>query len=504
MNETSRPNILWICTDQQRCDTLNCYGAKFTRTPNIDRLAANGEQFQNAYVQNPVCMPSRASFLTGRYPRACRVRYNGQDVCAAEEAYLIPRILRDEAGYFCGLSGKLNLSLCNPAVTPVMEPRVNDGYDYFAWSQEQSAGWPLNAYTMWLKANGKKYFSPPREDCKYVNVGMPPEYHQTKWCADRALEFMENAADYKRPWLFSFNCLDPHHSFNPPPEYLERYLPLLDQIPLPDYTEGELEEKSPLQRRNHFGAYGTKGFFAYPDMTARDHRMIRAAYYAMCDFIDVQVGRMLDCLEKTGQLDNTIVIFHSDHGESLGDHGIYLKGPYFYESGVHVPLIISCPKRFQAGVSSRALVELTDIAPTLLEAAGLPYKRGMQGKSLYGLLSGSAPLDTFRDSVYCEMYADGENTEPLAYATMIFDGRYKLTRLHVLPDGLGGARCEGELYDLESDPGEKRNLYNDLCAADAKRHCLEIMCDRMALTCDPMPLNSYYHKGDHAIKNGIF
>ena len=119
--------------------------------------------------------------------------------------------------------------------------------------------------------------------------------------------------------------------------------------------------------------------------------MLRAAYYAMCDFIDVQVGRMLESLRKTGQLENTIVIFHSDHGESLGDHGVYLKGPYFYESGIRVPLIISRPDSFLEGVTCEALVELLDIAPTLLEACGLPPAPGMQGYSMLRLLTGEAP-----------------------------------------------------------------------------------------------------------------
>ena len=154
MEQNKRPNILWICTDQQRTETLGCYGNPFVRTPNIDSLATHGIRFTNAYAQSPVCMPSRASFLTGRYPNTCGVRYNGQDMRASEAEYLIPRRLRDDAGYTCGLCGKLHLGIGNPAVTPVMEHRINDGYDYFAWSHEPGYRWPTNGYSLWLSACG--------------------------------------------------------------------------------------------------------------------------------------------------------------------------------------------------------------------------------------------------------------------------------------------------------------------------------------------------------------
>lgn len=504
MSASKRPNILWICTDQQRKDTLGCYGNAMTHTPNLDRLAASGMKFTNAYAQSPVCMPSRASFLTGRYPRTCRVRYNGQNIQAQESAYIITRKLRDEAGYVCGLAGKLNTSLCNPSVSPVMEPRINDGYDYFAWSQEHGPWWPLNGYTMWLKQRGVPYAQTPRADCPYVHVGMPAAYHQTTWCADRAIEFIQSAKDFDRPWLFSLNCLDPHHSFNPPPEYLARYLGRLEDIPLPAFSPGELDAKCAMLRKNHTGAYGTPGFFPFSEMTERDHRMIRAAYWAMCDLIDEQIGRILDVLAESGQLQNTLVIFHSDHGESLGDHGAYLKGPYFYEGSVNIPLILAWPGHWVSGVTSNALVELVDLAPTLLEACGLPPCAGMQGRSLGALLRGEAPPDAFRESAYSEMYADGGDARPHVYTTMVRDTRYKLIRIHRADNEADKASCPGELYDLAEDPGETRNLYHEESAAAIRQRMLELLCDRMAETCDPMPLNQYFHGPKGAIKNGIF
>ena len=137
MSDISRPNILWICTDQQRWDTLGCYGNPYVHTPHIDRLASEGVLFERCFSQSPVCTPSRASFLTGRYPRTTRCRQNGQDI--PDDEVLVTRLLAD-AGYVCGLAGKLHLSACNPSVTPEMEPRIDDGYEVFHWSHDTHPG----------------------------------------------------------------------------------------------------------------------------------------------------------------------------------------------------------------------------------------------------------------------------------------------------------------------------------------------------------------------------
>ncbi len=154
-------NVSWFCSDQQRYDTLGCYGNKFVSTPNMDRLAKMGVKFNKAYCQSPVCAPSRASFLTGRYPRTCGVRQNGQDIPATER--LIPKIL-SEHGYTSGLSGKLHISAINHATKRNIEPRIDDGYDYFRWSHHPSAinpksNWPTNDYILWLNSKGVEYSS---------------------------------------------------------------------------------------------------------------------------------------------------------------------------------------------------------------------------------------------------------------------------------------------------------------------------------------------------------
>jgi arylsulfatase A-like enzyme len=476
--EGSRPNILWICSDQQRFDTLGCYGNPFVRTPNLDGLAENGTLFERCYSQSPFCTPSRASFLTGRYPQTTRTRQNGQSIPADE--VLMTRMLA-EAGYACGLSGKLHISACDPKVCPTTERRIDDGYREFHWSHHTEPDWPSNDYNRWLAARGTSFKTSPCEGSNYVEIGMPVEHHQTTWCAEEAIKFMEAAGSSGRPWLFSVNTFDPHQPFDPPADYLRRYLGRLDEIPLPNYAPGELSDKPIFQQTDHCGAYNEPGYLAFDDMSDTDHRMVRAAYWTMVDLIDEQVGRMLDALEQTGQAANTIVIFMSDHGEMLGDHGIYLKGPYFYEPLIHVPLIISYPPVVLAGRRSRAMVELVDLAQTLLDAAGLPHHPGMQGRSIWPMLTGRADPHRHRDDVYCESYnAIPTHTDPVAHATMVRTDRYKLVAVH----GMDG----GELYDLDKDPDETTNRWGDPAYESAKLMLLKRLCDRMAWTADPLPV----------------
>ena len=470
-----RPNILWVCSDQQRFDSLGCYGNHFVRTPNLDRLAAGGILFEHAYSQSPVCTPSRASFLTGRYPRTTRCRQNGQSIPAEE--VLVTKLLR-EAGHVCGLSGKLHLSPCHPSACPGGERRIDDGYDQFFWSHHPAHDWPVNEYGQWALQQGAVREA-PLTDCTYLTPGVPPQHHQTTWCIDKAIAFIEGCAPHDRPWLFSVNMFDPHHPFDPPRDYLERYLKDLDDIPLPNYTPGELDHKPRWQQVDHEGAYAGTGGFAYERMTPRDHRLVRAAYWAMVDLIDAQMGRLLGALEACGQLENTLVIFTSDHGEFLGDHGMYLKGPHFYDPSVRVPLIISWPGVIAPGQRSPALVELADLAPTVLKACGLAPHSGMQSQSLWSLLNGAAPIGRFRDDVYCEYYNACMPHDPPAHATMLRTAEHKLVVAH-------GSE-PGELYDLQDDPAETHNEWDNPALQAVKADLLQRLCDRMAWTVDPLP-----------------
>lgn len=470
------PNILWICTDQQRSDTLGCAGNSFVSTPNIDALSCAAANFRNCFVQSPVCMPSRGSFLTGRYPRATRLRQNGQTIPSDETP--ISRLLAD-AGYYCGLVGKFHLAPADPAVNETIEKRVNDGYDEFCWAGDPHDNWGTNSsYTAFLEDLGQTFKTTPHPDCAFVETGMPEAFHEATWCAEQAIDFIERRAESETPWLFSVNMFAPHHPFNPPADYLQSYLDRLDEIPLPDALSDDLSTKSPHQITDAKGAYG--GTMAYGrTMSDKDHRMVKAAYWAMCDLVDVKVGAILSALDLSGQRDNTIVIFMSDHGEMLGDHGIYLKGPYFYDPAIRVPFMISLPGTIQPKTHD-GLTELVDLAPTLLEACGLPPQAGMQGKSLWPSLLGKTAYEG-RESIYCEYYnAMPFHNNPTAQLTMLRTSTHKLVVDH--------AHNYGELYDLDTDPNEVNNLWDDPNSLGVKADLLTALTHRMAFTADPLPV----------------
>jgi arylsulfatase len=462
------PNILLICTDQQRYDTINSLGNSLVNTPNIDRLVREGVSFDRAYCQSPVCSPSRASFLTGRYPRTTGCRQNGQAIRPTER--LISRILKDQS-YMCGLAGKQHLASCADGR---VETRIDDGYDEFHWSHHPQPDWPENAYTQWLTKQGVSWEELYQGDgTAYVKNGVPREYHQTTWCAEMTIDFLSRHQN--QPWFFNFNCFAPHHPFDPPKEYMDRYDPA--DMPLPKYREGELENKPEYQKLDHVWAHNEPGYFHVADMTDDDKRQVTAAYYAMVEHIDDEVGRIIAALESTGQLENTIVVFMSDHGEMLGDHGLYLKGPHFYEEAVRVPLIIRYPEKYQQGLRSDALVELTDLAPTLLDTAGFDVPERMQGRSLLQICTGEADSSHHRDFVFSEYYNAWSHER--SYGTMLRTRTEKIVVYH--------GQDFGELYDLENDSDEFENLWDRLSHADRKLDLMKQAFDASVFTMDPTP-----------------
>ncbi len=470
-----RPNILWICTDQQRYDTIAALGNPYIRTPNLDKLVSEGVAFTHAFAQNPVCTPSRASFLTGRYPRTTGARQNGQAIPSHE--VLITKMLAD-SGYDCGLAGKLHLAPCHKQV----EKRIDDGYRVFNWSHDPHPHWGKdNQYTAWIESKGYKWediYRPPKG--KHAFAGVPAELHQTKWCADRAIEFMTEKR--QGPWLMSVNIFDPHHPFDPPKEYLDRYD--LDKLPDPAYKPGELQNKPIFQQVDHDGAYGGM-LLGFSKMSGRERREVTAAYYAMIEQIDDHVGRMIKVLEDTGQRENTIIIFMSDHGELLGDHGMYLKGPHMYDCSLRVPLIISWPGHFKAGLKSDALVELVDIVPTLLDAVGMEIPVRVQGKSLFNICTGNADPHKHKDYIYAEYYIGQPFHDSLKEKPLLTTVR---TRKHKITSYAGLEI--GELYDLENDPGEHDNLWDSQEHRDLKMEMLKLCFDASVLTQDPIPLRT--------------
>ena len=462
MND-KRPNILWICTDQQRFDTISALNNTQLRTPNIDKLVATGVSFERAYCQSPICTPSRASFLTGMYPSSIHACGNGNEYWA-EAAPLVTALLAD-AGYDCALAGKFHLAGAYGRIEP--RPK-HDGYRLFHWSHDHEDQWDAgHAYADWLASLGHDL-----GEMRKKPHDIPPELHQTTWCSDRAIDFIE-AEHGGKPWLMSVNIFDPHEPFDPPREYLDRFD--VESLSGPKFRETDLAAQARLSDVD----------FQHPARRPEEFKAkwIQAAYYAMIELIDDNVGRMLDALERTGQRDNTIVIFMSDHGEALGDHGLLLKGCRFYEGLARVPLIISWPGSFLEGTRRQALVELLDIAPTLLVLAGLPIPERMQGISLRNLLVDAGAEDHHRDFVRCEYYRaiNPAMTEHYSgtFATMIRDERYKLVVYH--GHGLG------ELFDLETDPDEFNNLWDEPALAETKVGLMQLSFDALALATDIGP-----------------
>lgn len=486
----SFPNILWVCTDQQRYDTLGCTGNPHVATPHIDRLAAEGVLFENAFCQNPLCTPSRGSFLTGRYPTTNRLTRNGQ-VCPPD-LRIFPRDLR-EAGYVNGLIGKLHLNACDNrfALGPDwertdqrlwfkgVERRIDDGYDIFLWDHHPTAENPASSYTQWLweKTGGHIPPTPPHPASAFIRQGRPAALSQTTWAAEQAVRFIASYRDRLHPWLLSVNLFDPHPPFDAPETHLARYLDRLDSLPPVNYVDGELDTAPPHHRAFFEGQPFTYGG-QHARMTARDHQLVRASYYAMVDLIDEQLGRIFAALDATGQRENTLIIFMSDHGELLGDHGLWPKGPFLYDPALRVPLIFSWPGRLAAGRRVSGLVELTDLVPTLRDLLKLAPDPAVQGQSFAPTLLGNGPVDALREDVYAQYPNSNPHRTPL-FLDMIRTRTHKLIACHGTHDG--------ELYDLVADPGENRNRWADPAYATIKTELLVRLAGRMAMTVDPMP-----------------
>ncbi|MHC4166829.1 MAG: sulfatase family protein [Planctomycetota bacterium] len=452
-----RPNILWICTDQQRYDTIHALGNPHIRTPNLDRLVAQGMAFTHAHCQSPICTPSRASFLTGMYPSTVHACINGNDHWD-EAAPLITKTLAD-AGYDCALAGKFHLSSAM-AHEPELRPK-DDGYRRFWYSHAPHQGIGKgNQYTDWLTGIGQDYKKLKK---KYGYI--PAKWHQTTWCADRAIEFMKEKRS--GPWLCSVNIYDPHGPFDPPQEYVDRFD--IDSLPEPLFRESDLAAQ---QRLAGIMFQSKVKRPAYPDA-----KLTLAKYWAQIELIDENVGRMLEVLEETGQREDTVVIFTSDHGEMAGDHGLNKKGCRFYEGLVRVPLIFSQPGRFKEGLRSDALVELLDIPPTLLELAGLRVPDTMHGKSLLLILTGLADPGHHRDFVRCEYYEVLEG--PRSYATMLRTRRYKMVIYH--------GHEPGELFDLTKDPHEFDNQWDNPAYAAVRFDLMKKSFDALAFSVDIGP-----------------
>jgi len=437
-----KPNVLFIATDQHRADTLGCYGNEIVKTPNLDRLAESGVRYENCIVQGPVCTPSRSCWLTGQYVRNHGVWANG--VPLADGPALLPRLLR-QLGYGTYMIGKLHVTPIASSVQPqdgdfgfdrihLTEGNLPGGYNH--WLRTQA---PKDAIHRWRRG-----FPPERPGDVYEpEEGPPEELHQTKWVADRAIEAMERCVQH-RPAFLHISFPDPHHPFEAPGRFASMYPPV--DMPDPVPPPGNWGALPP-----HFQRYWSG---KHPLLRGRQNlceferplwQKIKAHYYAMVTFVDEQIGRIL---ESAKQLEGpTVIIFSSDHGELLGDHGLLFKGLYHYDCLLKVPLIIAADTVETRGSVVKEIVQEIDIMPTILAlcGGGVPFE--CQGRILPGIEGTAGGYEFALSEQAAPWYT------PQLRVTTLRSDEWKMNAFN--------DTSFGELYNLREDPFENTNLWDD-------------------------------------------
>ena len=493
MSKEKRPNVLMIMTDQQRADCLGVAGNPVLRTPHMDQIANEGVHFTNAFCSNPFCMPSRASFVTGRYPHAHRCWDNG--VPLSEDTVTLADHLSKE-GYHTLLVGKGHLNVYRKSGSPESwsdwlesEPKWAAWHGPYYGFQEvhMSVGHnrPLGHYGMYLREHYPEALScfspdsalvPPSGAFKSWKSSLPAEAHASTWIADQTIEYFKRAGD--NPFMAWISFPDPHLPFCPPAPYCDEYDP--NTLPYPVQKAEELEDKPPHFREFIQGqlksSWGHNAFgeadFASPDLTQMPeahYREIVAHYYGMISLIDDNLGRILQGLDEQGLADNTIIVFTSDHGELLGDHFLVGKGAFHYDCLIRVPQLWKIPGNFPTGIKVDGLVSTIDIAPTICDLVGAPPIPDAHGRSLLPQLRGDT--ETARDAIMVEFEWRFTRGKPIR---TIRTEEWKLTYYAGQP--------YGELYNLTEDPNEFVNLYDKTEFADIKERLICILLDEIVLT----------------------
>jgi uncharacterized sulfatase len=441
-------NVLFVVSDDLTNNALGCYGAP-TKTPNIDRLAAKGVRFDRAYCQFPLCNPSRASFLTGLRPDTTKVYENATQFRKnVPDAQSLPQTFQ-KGGYFVARVGKLyhygvpaqigTDGLDDPpSWQKVVNPRGRDKDDeekdlIFTLNPMGKGSGRFGGTLSWLAADGT---DDEQTDGK---------------TATEVVKLME--ANKDRPFFLACGFFRPHTPYVAPKKYFDMYPP--ESIKLPAVPEGH-------RTTGPAPAFGS----AKPEqekMTDDQRRQAIQAYYASVSFMDAQVGKVIDALDRLKIADRTIVVFISDHGYHLGEHGLWQKMSLF-ENSARVPLVIYDPRSKGNGKSSPGIVELVDLHPTLAQLAGLPIPDGVDGKSIKALLDypnakwgKPAITQVSRGTPTATGEPVGKNPWFMGYS--VRTDRYRYTEWD------GGKRGV-QLFDYEKDPGELRNLADDPAHAE--------------------------------------
>ena len=471
----AQKNILWIMADQPRWDYLSCYGHKTLQTPNIDRLAAMGVRFDRAYVQSPVCGPSRMSFYTGRYMRSHGATWNGFPLRIGEPT--LGDHLR-EIGVRSVLVGKTHMiadrdGMARLGIDPQsdlgvlasecgFEPYIRDDglhpegyydsdphYDEYLRSHQMDGDNPWEEWANSAEGPNGELLSGWLIENNHLPARVPEEHSETAYLTTQGIEFIEGAGD--KPWLCHLSYIKPHWPYLAPAPYNDMYS-VADMQPV---------VRSDAEQANDHPVYAAWRNQRVCQTFSRNDVLEKVVpvYMGLIKQLDDQVGRLLDYLEANDLLDKTMIVFTSDHGDNLGDHWLGEKD-LFYDCSARVPLIIYDPDKeadSTRGTASDALVEGIDLAPTFLAfEGGAPKPHILEGRALQPLLHGqNVP---WRDYAFSEYdYATRDARVELgieqhdARLVMVFDGRWKYIY------------CEGYrpmLFDLKTDPDELNDLGN--------------------------------------------
>ena len=455
-------NVILIETDQLSARWLGCYGNPAAHTPNIDGLAARGCRFDQCFVNNPVCMASRASTITGRSPQHHGVYYNGWEL--GLDLPTFPQVLQESGVQTLGV-GKYHLE-CHgrSAYNDVLkygfdraevteDIRAGDWLDWVERTHPDSYAAALA--TVWemphladygptgrdlnqaIRAAKEKHPPDTRAVLTYPSV-VPEAACQTRWVAERALAFMAER-DRTRPFFLKVSFVDPHDPYDPP----ERFLDLIERDHIPSPVDSEDEGLRKVLER--FDAVEFLKLFAGVD--SEEWRTIRHHYFASIAFVDEQVGRLCSFLRDEALEEETAIIFTADHGDTMGDHGFPVKGAWHFDACIRVPLLVAGPGVARGQVVDQVVSNL-DLFPTIAALAGAPHRVPVEGADLGQVLAGGARLDR-PDAALIESYSSYANMDPALRAWTVATPTSRYTRFG---DG------QGMLFDMEGDPDEQVNL----------------------------------------------
>lgn len=480
-------NALLFLTDQQRKDSIGAYGNPLAGTPNLDRLAREGVRFDRCYTQNPFCSPARASILTGLYPRTHGVWYN-QVRFDEVGAPTLGDILQAH-GYRTGSVGKIHLQPWFGRHPPggweesmdywQKHPEMSDWHGPFCGFQEvdmtighvhYSTG--AGHYAAYIEREFPGGAELLLRDNALADDGyfetwrnaIPEEHHYNTWIADRTIEMIDRFAG--EPFFIHCSFPDPHHPFSACEPYASMYSP--DDMPDPLAASlHELDAMPDIYRACHLGE---ENYFSrspsFPDRIAgAPLREMTAQAYGMITHVDHCIGRVMGRLAEDGLLDQTLVIFTSDHGELLGDHGLLLKGPFYYQSLLNVPLIMRSPRATPG--AHAGLTAHVDLVPTVLEHLDLECPDYLPGRSLDAPLQGGQARA--RDAVLTEFRPPGGPNMKILHTD---EWKYVY---------YGGEEC-GELFNVTDDPQERTNLFNTPEHAETQRRLHGRLLDELVGT----------------------